>query len=156
MKNVIDAFYGAFAALDAETMVSFYHDDVVFEDPAFGALKGERARNMWRMLCESQKGKRFIVLHSKVVADEKSGSANWEALYVFGRTKRNVRNHIKAQFKFRDGKIIEHKDDFDLYRWSRQALGATGYLIGWSGFFKDKLQKQTNGLLDRFEEKRNA
>jgi len=29
-------------------------------------------------------------------------------------------------------------------------------MIGWSGFFKGKLQKQTNGLLERFEKRRNA
>lgn len=59
MKNIIENFYEAFANLDAETMVSYYHDDIVFEDPAFGILKGNRAKNMWRMLCESQKNKDF-------------------------------------------------------------------------------------------------
>ena len=146
MKDVIDKFCGAFAELDAEAMVECYHEDVVFEDPAFGTLSGERAKNMWRMLCESQKDKKFIVIHSDVEANTNSGSARWEALYVFSRTNRNIRNKIKAEFKFREGKIIEHKDDFDLYKWSRQALGATCYLIGWSEFFKDKLQNQTKGL----------
>ena len=156
MKDVINGFYEAFSALDAENMVNYYHDNVVFEDPAFGRLEGERAKNMWRMLCQSQKGQKFIVLHSEVQANQNEGSAHWEALYVFSKTNRNVRNKIKAEFKFKDGKIIEHTDKFDLYRWSRQALGLTGYMIGWSGFFKGKLQKQTNGLLERFEKRRNA
>jgi len=156
MKDVINGFYEAFSALDAENMVNYYHDNVVFEDPAFGRLEGERAKNMWRMLCQSQKGQKFIVLHSEVQAKQNEGSAHWEALYVFSKTNRNVRNKIKAEFKFKDGKIIEHTDKFDLYRWSRQALGLTGYMIGWSGFFKGKLQKQTNGLLERFEKRRNA
>ena len=151
MKDVINGFYEAFAKLDAESMVAYYHDDVVFEDPAFGRLEGERAKNMWRMLCESQKGKQFVVMHSGVEADEDSGKADWEALYVFSKTKRNVRNQIRAKFRFEEGKIIAHADDFNLYRWARQALGAAGYLIGWTSFFQKQLQQQTNTLLDRFE-----
>lgn len=154
MKEAIDKFYTAFAELDAETMVSLYHDEVVFDDPAFGRLSGERAKNMWRMLCESQKDKRFIVQHSDVKATETGGSVRWEAVYVFSKTKRNVHNRITATFKFRDGKIIEHKDNFNLFSWSRQALGIAGYAMGWTPFFKQKLQKQTNQLLDRYEAKR--
>ena len=51
MRQLIKDFYQAFAALDAETMASCYHKDILFEDPAFGVLKGEKAKNMWRMLC---------------------------------------------------------------------------------------------------------
>lgn len=53
MKTVIQIFYDAFTKLDANTMTSYYHDAVIFEDPAFGVLKGERANAMWQMLCES-------------------------------------------------------------------------------------------------------
>ena len=55
-QDLIEKFYSAFARLDEETMVECYSDQVKFEDPAFGVLKGERAKNMWRMLCKSQKG----------------------------------------------------------------------------------------------------
>jgi limonene-1,2-epoxide hydrolase len=59
MKNIVEAFYETFANLDAENMVKYYHPDVVFRDPAFGELKAERTKNMWRMLCHSQKRKRI-------------------------------------------------------------------------------------------------
>ena len=49
--DLIDRFYTAFANQDAETMASCYSDDIVFEDPAFGELHGDDARDMWRMLC---------------------------------------------------------------------------------------------------------
>ena len=38
-----------------------------------------------------------------------------------------------------DGKIIKHTDIFDLWEWSKQALGVSGYLLGWSGFMKNKI-----------------
>lgn len=39
-RKIIHQFYTAFKNLDAETMVSLYQDDIMFEDPAFGVLKG--------------------------------------------------------------------------------------------------------------------
>ena len=87
MNQTIEIFYTSFNALDAEAMVNCYHDDIVFEDPAFGILKGERAKNMWRMLCHSQKGNDFKVIHSDIHFENNSGSAHWEAFYNFSRTE---------------------------------------------------------------------
>jgi ketosteroid isomerase-like protein len=41
MKNseLITKFYTSFANADAEGMVACYHNDIQFEDPAFGPLK---------------------------------------------------------------------------------------------------------------------
>ena len=154
MKNIIINFYNAFANLDAEEMVESYHPEVEFEDPAFGKLEGDRAKNMWRMLCKSQKGKDFKIEFSDIEFEDQTGRAHWEAWYTFSKTGRKVHNIINAEFTFRDGKIITHKDTFDLYRWSKQALGLSGYLIGWSPFFRKKLQAQTNKLLSDFEKTR--
>ncbi|MBL1280981.1 MAG: nuclear transport factor 2 family protein [Fluviicola sp.] len=151
MKAIITQFYTAFSELNPEKMTSSYHKDVVFEDPAFGQLEGKRASNMWRMLCESQKEKNFIVTFSDIQSDDNTGSAYWEAKYEFSKTGRKVHNKIIAQFEFKDGLIIKHTDDFNLHSWAKQALGFKGYLFGRTSFFKKKLQKQTNSLLDRFE-----
>ncbi len=151
MEKVISKFYKSFANLDAEGMAQCYHDEVLFEDPAFGELKGDKAKNMWRMLCNSQKGKGFKVEYSDIKMTGQKGSAHWEAFYTFSKTGRKVHNIIDAEFKFKDGKIIEHIDGFDLYKWSKQAFGISGYLFGWTNFFKNKLNTQTNSLLSKFE-----
>ena len=153
MKSVIENFYRAFENLDAEGMVACYHNNVIFEDPAFGILHGDKAKNMWRMLCASQKGKDFYVATSNISFENKIGKAHWEAKYTFGKTGRKVHNKIDAEFEFKDGKIIKHKDSFNLYKWSQQALGFNGYLLGWTSFFKNKLQTKTNNLLLGFEQK---
>ena len=69
---VIERFYGCFGQRDADGMAACYTDDVVFSDPAFGELHGERARDMWRMLCRN--GKDLAVVTSGVSADGDSGS----------------------------------------------------------------------------------
>lgn len=152
MKKLIETFYNAFKHLDAETMVSCYHKDIVFEDPAFGVLKGNKAKNMWRMLCESQNGKDFKMNFSNIEANTLNGSASWEAFYTFSKTGRKVHNVIRASFEFKDGKIIKHKDDFNLHKWARQALGFKGFLLGNTKFFKSKLNAQTNHFLSKFED----
>ncbi len=155
-NQIISEFYTAFNNLDAEKMADCYHDEIVFEDPAFGVLKGEKAKNMWRMLCESQKGGDFKVVFSNVEFNDEKGKAKWEAFYNFSKTGRRVHNIIEASFKFKDGLIIDHRDNFDLYRWSKQALGFKGTLLGWTAFFKKGLNKQTGHLLQRFEEKNKS
>lgn len=150
MKEIIEKFYNALDNLDAETMVSCYHDDVTFEDPAFGRLHGERAKNMWRMLCKSQDGKHDNGFKAKCsqVTDH---SAFVQAEYTFTKTGRHVHNKIHAKFEFKDGLIIKQTDHFDLHRWARQALDFSGAVLGWSGYFKKKLQQTTNRMLDKFE-----
>jgi len=151
MVDLLKKFYTAFNELDAETMASCYHNDIVFEDPAFGILKGEKAGNMWQMLCSSQKGKDFKVIFYDLESNTNTGTAKWEAFYNFSKTGRKVHNKVTAKFEFKDGKIIKHTDDFNLHTWSKQAMGFKGLILGGTGFFKKKLQQQTNFALTKFE-----
>lgn len=149
---LITRFYTAFAARDAEAMVACYADDVVFGDPVFPDLRGDRARGMWRML--STQGKDLQVVFDEVSADDAGGQAHWVARYTFSKTGRAVVNDIRAQFTFRDGKIATHRDDFDLWRWTRQALGPAGLLLGWSPLVQAPLRSQAAKALDKFLAKR--
>ena len=45
-------------------------------------------------------------------------------------TGRPVHNIIDAQFTFRDGLIVTHIDTFNLWRWSRMALGPKAVALG--------------------------
>jgi hypothetical protein len=145
---LIDRFYKAFAAKDSATMAACYHDRVRFSDPVFPNLEGERARGMWKMLVA--RGKDLRVEHSGVEADDISGKAHWDAYYSFGPQQRKVHNSIDARFKFQDGLIIEHVDSFDLWKWTRMALGVPGVLLGWSPMIQGKVRKQAGSGLDQW------
>jgi ketosteroid isomerase-like protein len=140
--TLITEFYTAFAAHDYTRMAACYHRDVEFSDPAFGTLQGDAARAMWEMLIERSEGKLKLVF-----SDVTENSAHWEAHYVFTKTGRNVHNKIDARFEFKDGKIYRHYDHFNLWAWSRQALGLSGLLLGYTSYFRKKLQQQTRKLL---------
>jgi hypothetical protein len=65
-----------------------------------------------------------------------------------------VINDIHASFIFRDGKIVRHVDQFDLWRWSRQALGTKGLLLGWTPLVRSAVQKQAAKGLAQFRGKK--
>ncbi|MDO6492994.1 MAG: nuclear transport factor 2 family protein [Cellulophaga sp.] len=148
-KELIQKFYTSFSNADIKGMLSCYHDDITFTDPAFGTLQGNRAKAMWQMLLSRSNGGTQITFNS-ITTNKNKGSVHWKAVYTYGSKKRKVTNNITANFTFLDGKIIEHVDTFNLWNWSKQALGISGYLLGWSSFFKSKIQTKTNNLLDTF------
>lgn len=146
---VITSFYASFAKHDYEGMAACYHDEVEFNDPVFGTLKGIQAKAMWQMLLERSKGNLKIVF-SDVKASGSTGSAHWEAFYPFSKTGRNVHNIIDATFEFKDGKIIKHRDHFNLYRWARQAFGVTGTLLGFTPLFQNKVRTTAKQSLQSY------
>lgn len=147
-SQIVRKFYQAFQQLDAQTMTECYHDEVVFEDPAFGSLQGERAKAMWKMLCANAKD--LEVEFEILKAGFGKATVKWEAYYTFSQTDRKVHNIVEADLTIENGKIIEHKDHFDLRKWSMQAMGMMGKLLGGTAFFKRKLNEQTNRLLDKY------
>jgi ketosteroid isomerase-like protein len=151
-EQLIEEFYAAFAEGHANTMASCYHEAIVFQDPVFGVLKGKEVSDMWHMLVERSKGNLKIEF-SEVNAHGNSGSAHWIATYHFSKTNREVVNKIYASFEFEDGLIIRHIDHFDLYKWSQQAFGLQGLLLGWTGFMQRKIQQQARLSLEKY---RNA
>jgi ketosteroid isomerase-like protein len=148
-EALIESFYEAFKRRDAEAMVAAYADDVRFSDPVFTDLRGVHAKNMWRMLCA--RGKDLIITFRDVRADGGAGSAHWEATYTFTGTGGKVHNVIDARFVFENGKIKEHVDTFDLWRWSGMALGLRGKLLGWTPFVQGAIRKLAAKGLAQYE-----
>ncbi len=153
-EQLIRQFYESFARSDAAGMIACYHDDVEFSDPAFGLLKAADAKNMWKMLIERGKGN-IKIEHKNVIADDKKGSADWTADYLFSKTNRQVFNEIHAEFEFKDGKIYRHHDMFDIWKWSKQALGLPGMLLGWSSFLQNKIRQNAKDSLCEYSNGKN-
>ena len=148
-EETINKFYSAFQKLDYATMQSCYSDDAVFSDPVFGLLDANETRAMWEMLCT--RAKDFSLVYGNIkLLDEEYTTCNWTANYLFSKTGRRVENKITAHMKFKEGLIVEHSDAFDIYRWSRQAMGITGWLFGWSSFVRKRIQLQARVGLQKF------
>jgi ketosteroid isomerase-like protein len=147
-EDLINKFYTAFSKLDFATMNSCYSDAIIFSDPAFGLLKGEEAKCMWEMLCT--KAKNFSLTYGNIIhLDDEYSTCDWVATYTFSKTGKQVVNKIRANMRFANGKIIEHSDAFSLHKWATQALGFSGWLLGWNSMFQRKIQNTSKrNLLD--------
>ena len=149
-ENTLIKFYTALANADAASMCECYHADIKFRDPVFGLLKGVDVCQMWKMLIERSNGNLKIEF-SDIKADQYLGSARWIATYNFSKTNRKVINVIKSEFHFQDGLIIKHTDNFDIWKWSKQAFGILGYLFGWTGYFQKKMQERALLSLKKYK-----
>ena len=147
-QQLITRFYEAFTRRDAAGMIACYHPQVYFSDAVFVDLSPPEARGMWRMLCG--RAKDLSITFSNVQADDKTGSAHWEADYTFATTGRKVHNVIDAKFEFQDGLIKRHVDSFELNVWMPQALGLTGSLLGGTGFFQKFFRNKARTGLAQF------
>jgi ketosteroid isomerase-like protein len=147
-EQLIERFYGAFGQKDGDTMAACYAPDVRFHDPVFGDLRGSEAGEMWRMLTSRATDLRIELLEHD--ADAERGSAHWRAHYTFAQSGRPVVNDIHASFRFRDGLIAEHDDEFSFYRWARQALGPSGLLLGWTPIIRSAVRRRARAGLDEF------
>lgn len=145
--ELIVRFYDAFARLDGETMAACYAPNAHFSDPVFTDLRGDEPGAMWKML--TGRAKDLEVRLAEHSADDDSGRAHWLADYTFN-TGRKVHNDVRAEFRFKDGLIVEHHDSFSFYAWSRQALGPPGLTLGWTPIVKGRVRREARSGLDQY------
>jgi ketosteroid isomerase-like protein len=146
--ELIERFYGAFAARDGAGMEACYAPDVTFSDPVFVGLRGPEAGAMWRMLTGRAKDLRVELLDRDANGDR--GSARWRATYTYSQTGRPVVNDVRAELRFANGQIADHVDRFGFHRWARQALGAPGLLLGWTPMLRSTVRRRAREALDEF------
>jgi ketosteroid isomerase-like protein len=146
-RELIERFYEAFGRCDGAAMSACYAPGAHFRDPAFGDLEGDEIGAMWRMLTARATDLK-IELHEHDAAED-SGSAHWIARYTFS-TGRPVVNDIQAKFRFANGLIADHVDDFNFRNWAKQALGPMGNLVAVLPPLRKKAHGQARGQLDEF------
>lgn len=154
-EQLVERFYAAFQKLDYATIQDCYDDEVIFQDPAFGVLRGPDVKYMWEMLCKNAKN--FSLVFSDIEKqDEEYITCKWTANYTFSATGRRVKNVIRAYIRVQNGKITEHTDYFNFWKWSRQALGLSGWLLGWSSFYQSQVRLKALDTLKTFIEKKET
>ena len=152
--EVVQSLYTAFARKDGDAMAACYHPDAHFSDPVFTDLARHEPGAMWRMLTARADDLGVTLVEHE--AGDETGTAHWLADYTFTQTGRKVHNDVRAQFRFADGLIAEHRDEFSFYAWARQALGPVGLLLGWTPVVRGKVQRQARAGLDEFLERDRA
>jgi len=118
-EKLLHQFYTAFQQKDYKIMQACYAENANFSDAVFTSLDAAHVRAMWEMFCV--KSKELDIEYGNIAANDKRGSAEWIATYIFSATGKKVVNHITADFTFKKGKIVKHIDEFNFYKWATQA-----------------------------------
>ena len=144
---LLNRLYSAFAQNDWSTMGECYHSEAQFSDPVFPHLDAPGVSAMWKMLLTS--GSDLRVEFQVLEETETAGRVKWDAFYTFGASGRKVHNKVSSTFVLKDGLILEQKDAFNFWRWSRQALGTSGALLGWSSMVRNKVRATAAKRLEK-------
>ncbi len=148
----IERLYAAMDAHDGEAMAACYARQATFTDPVFVGLSDGEPGDMWRMLTARSTDLRVELREHDV--DGSRGTAHWVAHYTFGQTGRKVVNDVRSEMRFDDaGLIVQQRDEFDFWRWSRQALGPLGLLLGWTPVVKHSVRDKARGGLAAFRDR---
>ena len=150
--GVAQRFYDAFTVRDYYTMGLLYAEHAIFSDPVFPLLNAKGTRLMWQMLLS--RAEDDFGIEANVLEDSASRvRVKWVAQYTFSATGRPVTNHVQTEMQLVAGKIVRQQDTFSLWRWSAQALGAKGALLGWTPFVRNKIRAQASAALRDFARK---
>ncbi len=149
-EALIRRFFDAFAALDGAAMAACYHPQASFSDPVFPDLRGGEPGAMWRMLTAAAARSGDFRLDYRIArSEERKAQVLWEADYPYQRGRR-VHNRVRSTLTVWDDAIVRHVDEFAFWSWSRQALGASGWLLGWAPAYRRTVQRAARAQLDRF------
>lgn len=121
-------FYTTFATRNLPLMRAAYHPRATFYDPLFGKLVGvEQIMLMWSEIMPAADPFRILPrpAHSATLRSDGSWRVQvaWEAYYGLGKAR--IANFSQTTLVFRDGKIIDQRDEWDLQRWVIQVLPHT-------------------------------
>lgn len=158
-RRVLD-FYVALQRLDDATLRACYAPDAEYEDPSFRLEGIDRIAMMWEMLCDTTR--RVDPDVWRLDWDDVRGTRHrCKALrrvrYRHPVTGRLVEHVVESRFQFnRDGKIERQLERYDLWSWSRQAYGASGWLYGWTPLMRARLRHGGHRALATYEEGRNG
>jgi hypothetical protein len=129
---VVNNFYESLGQHDTDAMTAAYDPKANFHDPLFGQLTGRHeVMEMWNTILPGIDPKKMHSDHEiESVTPRKDGSyevkLHWDAHYEL--RGRHIDNSSETTMIVKNGKILDHKDDWDLDNWTRQAL--PGHLGG--------------------------
>jgi hypothetical protein len=146
--GVATRFYEAFMVRDFYTMGLLYANHATFRDPVFPRLTAQGARLMWQMLLTEAEDLEISADIHEDTADR--ARVDWTARYTFTPTKRLVVNKVHTEMVIAAGKIVQQVDDFSFWRWSGQALGWKGWLLGATPLVRDPVQRKAAKSLKEF------
>ena len=131
-SEVVTSFYESLGKHDFAALDAAYDPKARFHDPLFGQLDGRHeVMEMWKTILPGIDPKKFHSDHEIESVTRRSDGAfevklHWNAHYEL--RGRHIDNASETTMIVKNGKIVDHRDNWDLSTWTKQAL--PGHLGG--------------------------
>jgi hypothetical protein len=151
LSSQIETYFDAFSKGDYRTMRSLCDPKITFNDPVYTSLQGKSVFALHHFMAErricptitirsiSEKGNRVKV--------------KWTNEYEYATYKTHISIDVRSIFHFEHTSIISQTDQYNLWKWSKMALGFTGTYLGWTPMFRSTLRRSSQQSLATFIQK---
>lgn len=150
--QALERFFDAMQRCDTEALRTSYHPALRFDDPLISTTSVGDRLDWCGMLWSPRDadGQRIWQLELEEVRTRGAlATARWNLRYRYTPTKRLIDQALHSHFSFdADGRITTQRDSFDFWRWSRQAHGLLGLLLGWTPLMWDQAREQARASLE--------
>ena len=124
--ELINKLLADYQAANHTGMAECFHEEATFQDIAFRLRGRKNIHAMYHMICNNGI---TVTIDQSAIHQGETVVARITDKYIFSDTQRPVKNPIKCTFRFRDGLIVEQRDECDAADWGRQAIGG---IKGWA------------------------
>lgn len=156
----VQDFFDALARLDAYALAQCYAPSARFEDAAWSLQGTEAIAAMWEMICDDTRRLGADVWRLeclRIRGTRHRCKVDWRLSHRDPATGRLIHQRMESRFLLtRDGRIDFHENRFSLWRWSRQARGLSGWLLGWTPIMRQRVRHDAAQRLDRYLEGRSS
>lgn len=142
---VVNRFFESYQRSDWQSMARCYHDKASFSDPIYPDLREENIVYLW--FSRLSKHQSIDLQYRVVFADERKAQVEWTAISPFNG--KAVKIEGLSTFALWDETIVRHVDEFSFVKWSRQAQGLKGWLLGGSRFYQARVQRSARSQLEQ-------
>lgn len=137
MAHPVETYWDALANKAATTMASCYAPGATFQDPVFnlqGVGIGKMRQNLFGSASDLQ------IQTDPLTVDGNKATGTWHASYTCTMAGRMVHYTNHSTFEAQDGVIVAQQDHFNLWKWTRMALGSNGKVLGCTPLVRKKVR----------------
>lgn len=131
-RAIAQQFFDRLSARDVSGAMECCGAQIVYSSPFFEGSFERQGREsvgaMWRAWLRSMPDARIVC--DDIRASHEHASAYWTVDYTLPNSFGRVQQRISADLSFAEGKIIRHRDRFNLHEWASREYGTPGSLLG--------------------------
>ena len=120
--QIIKELFEAYENLDSAKMNSYFSDDIKLEDPATFLAEGDDAKYWIQFVIDNISDHKITI--KNIVENDNVVTVEWTSSYLSNMSKKPILLDYKAHYTFKNQKIINQVNEYDLKDYIRQSFGS--------------------------------